>query len=150
MVRIIAIVQASKITLDNTEGGRQMIKNKVVFFEIPASDFKKAKEFYERVFDWKVELWGDEGAMAYTTPVDKDQNPIEPGGINGGFYTRKSKNDQPSFGVQTGSIDKTLKAIERAGGRVITSKHSMGEWGFMADFADPEGNVIALWEKTSK
>ena len=56
-----------------------MIKNKVVFFEIPASNFKKAKEFYEKVFDWKVELWGDEGAMAYTTAVDKDQNPIEPG-----------------------------------------------------------------------
>ena len=44
-----------------------MTKNKVVFFEIPASNFKKAKEFYENVFDWKVELWGDEGAMAYTT-----------------------------------------------------------------------------------
>jgi predicted enzyme related to lactoylglutathione lyase len=48
-----------------------MTKNKVVFFEIPASNFKKAKEFYEKVFDWKVELWGDEGAMAYTTAVDK-------------------------------------------------------------------------------
>ena len=95
----------------------QMMKNKVVFFEIPASNFKQAKKFYEKVFDWKVELWGDEGAMAYTTAVDKDQNPIEPGGINGGFYKRKSKDDQPSFGVQTGSIDKTLQAIEKAGGR---------------------------------
>ena len=127
-----------------------MNKNKVVFFEIPSSDFKKAKDFYEKVFDWKVELWGDEGAMAYTIAVDKDQNPIEPGGINGGFYTRKSKNDQPSFGVQTDSIAKTLKAIEKAGGKVMTPKHSIGEWGFMADFADPEGNVIALWEKAEK
>jgi predicted enzyme related to lactoylglutathione lyase len=127
-----------------------MIKNKVAFFEIPASNFKAAKEFYEKVFDWKVELWGDEGAMAYTTAVDKDQNPTEPGGINGGFYKRKSKNDQPSFVVQTGSIDKTLQAIEKAGGKVITPKHSIGEWGFMADFADPEGSVIALWEKSKK
>ena len=128
----------------------QVMKNKVVFFEIPASNFKQAKKFYEKVFDWKVELWGDEGAMAYTTAVDKDHNPIEPGGINGGFYKRKSKDDQPSFGVQTGSIDKTLQAIEMAGGKVITPKHSIGEWGFMADFADPEGNVITLWEKPKK
>jgi len=128
----------------------QKMKNKVVFFEIPASNFKQAKKFYEKVFDWKVELWGDEGAMAYTTAVGKDQNPIEPGGINGGFYKRKSKDDQPSFGVQTGSIDKTLQAIEKAGGKVITPKHSIGEWGFMADFADPEGNVITLWEKPKK
>ena len=126
------------------------MKNKVVLFEIPASNFKKAKGFYEQVFDWKIELWGDDGAMAYTTPVDKDHNLIEPGGINGGFYKRKSKDDQPSVCVQTASIDKTLKAVEKAGGTVITSKHSIGEWGFMADFADPEGNVIAIWEKPNQ
>jgi uncharacterized protein len=123
------------------------MKNKVVFFEIPATNFKQAKEFYEKVFDWKVDLWGEEGAMAFTTAVDKDQNPTEPGGINGGFYKRKSNHDQPSFGVETSSIDTTLTAIEKAGGKVITPKHSIGEWGFMADFADPEGNVMTLWEK---
>jgi predicted enzyme related to lactoylglutathione lyase len=121
------------------------MKNKVVFFEIPASNVKEAKTFYEKVFDWKVELWGDEGARAYTTAVDQDQNSIEPGGINGGFYQRKSKNDQPSFGVETGSIDETLQAIEKGGGKVMTPKHAIGEWGFMADFSDPEGNVIILW-----
>lgn len=126
------------------------MKNKVVFFEIPASDFKKAKGFYEKVFDWNVELWGDDGAMAFTTEVDKDQNPTEPGGVNGGFYKRKSKNGQPSFAVETGSIDETLQAIEKAGGKVVTKKHPIGEWGFMADFADPEGNVITLWEKAEK
>jgi uncharacterized protein len=36
-----------------------MMKSPVAFFEVPASNFKKAKEFYETVFDWKVELWGD-------------------------------------------------------------------------------------------
>jgi len=51
------------------------MKNKVAWFEIPASDFQKAKKFYETVFDWKIDLWGDEGAMATTTAVDKDQNP---------------------------------------------------------------------------
>lgn len=123
------------------------MNNKVVLFEIPASNLKKAKEFYESIFDWKVNLWEDEGAMALTTAVDKDEQPIELGGINGGFYKRKSKADHPSFGVETGSIDESLKAIEKAGGKVVTPKHSIGEWGFMADFADPEGNIIALWEK---
>ena len=42
-----------------------MMKNKVVFFEISASNFKQAKVFYEQVFDWKVELGGDEGAMGF-------------------------------------------------------------------------------------
>jgi predicted enzyme related to lactoylglutathione lyase len=126
------------------------MKNKVVLFEIPASNLKKAKEFYETIFDWRVELWEDEGAMAVTTAVDENEQPIELGGINGGFYKRKSKNDSPSFGVETGSIDESLKAIEKAGGRVVTPKHPIGEWGFMADFADPEGNIIALWEKPTQ
>lgn len=126
------------------------MKNKVVMFEIPAENFKNAKAFYESVFDWRVELWGDEGAMALTTAADKDYNPTELGGINGGFYQRKSKDDHPSFGVETESIDRTLKAIEKAGGKVVTPKHTIGEWGFMADFADPEGNVIALWERPKK
>jgi predicted enzyme related to lactoylglutathione lyase len=53
------------------------MKNKVVLFEIPASNLTKAKEFYESIFDWKVNLWEDEGAMALTTAVDKDEQPIE-------------------------------------------------------------------------
>ena len=126
------------------------MKNKACFFEIPSSDVVKAKTFYEKVFDWKVELHGDEGAMALTTPADKDYNPIEAGGINGGFYKRKSKDDHPSVGVETESIDNTLKAIEKAGGKVVTPKHAIGEWGFMADFTDPEGNVMSLWERPKK
>jgi predicted enzyme related to lactoylglutathione lyase len=131
------------------ERGREMKKNKVVFFEVPASNFKKAKEFYERVFDWNVELWGDDGAMAYTTAVDKDENPVELGGINGGFYKRKSKKDQPSFGMQTGSIDETLKAVKKAGGKVITPKTLNWEWGLWRT-SQIRGNVIALWEKPKK
>ncbi len=127
-----------------------MAKNKVVHFEIPSSDFKKAKEFYEKIFDWKVELWGDDGAMAETVAVDKDQNPVEAGGINGGFFKRTSPSEQPSFAVQTDSIDETLKAVEAAGGKIITPKLDFGEWGFMADIADPEGNQMALWENVKK
>ncbi len=126
------------------------MKNKVVHFEIPATDFKKAKEFYESIFDWKIELWGDEGAMANTTKADKDGTPTEIGGINGGFYKRKSKNDHPSIVVQTDSIDETVKKIEASGGKITTPKHAIGEWGFMADFTDLEGNDIGLWEQPKK
>jgi predicted enzyme related to lactoylglutathione lyase len=123
------------------------MKNKVVMFEVAASDLQKAKAFYGSVFDWKIEIWEDRGAMAQTTDSDNDYNPTELGGINGGFYKRKSEDDHASFGVETDSIARTLEAIDKAGGKVVTPKHAIGEWGFMADFADPEGNVIALWER---
>src|SRR5262245_58875786 len=126
------------------------MKNKVVLFEIPASDLKKAKTFYETIFDWKVDLWEDEGAIALTTAVDKNQQPTEIGGINGESHKRKAKDNSTSFGEHTDPIKTCLKTIEKGRGKIVTPKHSIGEWGFMADFADPEGNVIALWEKPIK
>ena len=70
----------------------QMSKHKVVHFEIPASDFKKSKDFYRKIFGWKLQMWGDEYMMATTTKVGKNQRTTEVGGINGGFYKRKSNN----------------------------------------------------------
>ena len=126
-----------------------MSKHKVVHFEIPASDFGKAKDFYGKVFGWKLQMWGDEYLMANTTEVDKNQKPTEPGGINGGFYKRKSKNEQPSFVVETDSIDETLKEVQKAGGKVTRKKDKIGDMGFMAEFTDPDGNEISLWQNAS-
>ena len=127
-----------------------MYKNKVVGFEIPAADFKKAQAFYGKIFDWKLKSMGDDGIMVETVASDKDQNPTEPGGINGGFYKRESPRQQPSFMVETESIDDTLKRVEQAGGKVLVPKHPLDGMGFMADIADPEGNEITLWERAKK
>jgi predicted enzyme related to lactoylglutathione lyase len=127
-----------------------MAKNKVSHFEIPTTDFKKAQSFYGKVFDWKFDSYDEsegEYLMTMTVDSDKDGMPAEKGGINGGFYKKGSKNDHPSVVVETDSIDATAKAIEAAGGKITEAKHPIGEWGFMADFTDPDGNELSLWEK---
>ena len=123
-----------------------MSKHKVVHFEIPTADMKKSKSFYESVFDWKIESMDDSEYQMATTTSSKDGMPTEMGGINGGFYKRMSKNDGPSIVIETDDLDKTIEAVEKAGGKISTPKHAIGEWGFMADFTDPEGNQIGLWE----
>ena len=127
-----------------------MSKHKVVHFEIPASDFKKSKDFYGKVFGWGMQPWGDEYMMAMTTEVDEKQMPKEMGGINGGFYKRKSKDQQPSFVVETDSIEETLAAVEKAGGKVTRKKEAIGEMGFMAEFTDSDGNEMSLWQNAKK
>ena len=129
-----------------------MSKNKVTHFEIPYSDTKKAKAFYEKIFDWKVDVDPEmEGyGMARTVDSDKDGMPAEKGGINGGFYKRTSDKDRPSVVIETDNIDATVEAIKKAGGKITTDKHAIGEWGFMADFMDPEGNELGLWETVKK
>lgn len=124
-----------------------MSKHKVVHFEIPTSDFKKSKEFYTKTFGWKMKTWGDEYMVAMTTDVDKNRMPSEVGGINGGFYRRKSKGQQPSFVVETDSIDKTLEKVKKAGGKVKRMRSPIGDMGFMAEFTDPDGNEISLWQE---
>jgi len=125
-----------------------MSKHKVTHFEIPTSNMKKSKDFYETVFDWKLEEMGDGGyCMAETTDSDEDGMPAEIGGINGGFYKRESKKDGPSFVIETDDLDATAAEIEMAGGKITTAKHEIGEWGYMADFTDPDGNELGLWEK---
>ena len=37
-----------------------------------------------------------------------------------------------------------LSKIEKAGGKVLKPKFSIGEHGFIAFFQDPEGNKVAL------
>ncbi len=128
-----------------------MAKHKVVHFEIPTADFKKATEFYTKVFGWKMEPWEDKYLMAMTTDVGKDMSPTEPGGINGGFYIRKSKGDVPTFVIETDSIDQTLKDVEKAGGKVTRKKEPIGgDMGFMAEFTDTDGNEISLFETAKK
>ncbi len=128
-----------------------MAKHKVVHFEIPTGDFKKSKEFYSKTFGWKMKTWGNEYMMAITTDIDaKTQRPTEMGGINGGFYVRKNKSQQPSFVIETDSIEKTLAKAIKAGGKIKRAKSPIGEMGFMAEFIDPDGNIVSLWQEAKK
>ena len=125
------------------------MSNRVVHFEIQADDPKRAAEFYKKTFGWKIDqmMTAEKGGMDYWgLTTGPDGTP----GINGGMYKRKSKDQQPTMAIETPSIDETIKKIEKAGGKITTPKHAIGEWGFMADFTDVEGNEFSLWESPEK
>jgi len=50
--------------------------------------------------------------------------------------------------VLVDNIDAVLEKVERAGGKIVLPKRS-SDGGAYAAFADPEGNMLGLWE-TSK
>ena len=52
---------------------------RVIHFEIHAEDPKRATEFYERVFDWRIKKW-EESAEYWLVTTGEDKKP----GINGG------------------------------------------------------------------
>lgn len=122
--------------------------DKVVHFEIPTDDLARAKEFYGSIFGWELEDM--QGGMPYTiirtTPVDEQQMPTEPGGINGGMMQRTSETPTPVLTIGVGSVDDALQKIEAGGGSTVTPKTEIPGMGSFAYIKDTEGNVIGLWE----
>jgi predicted enzyme related to lactoylglutathione lyase len=121
---------------------------KVVHFEIPAKNPKRAQSFYKDVFGWQMsDVPMEEGAytMVTTAPTDDNGMPKEPGAINGGMMKQRKPFTGPIVTVQVDDIDDTLKAVKQKGGRTITKKTPMGQYGFFGYFRDSEGNLMGLY-----
>ena len=125
---------------------------KVVHFEVPAKNIKRAKEFYSRVFGWKMKdmAGGMEYTLVGTVKTDKNQVPTEPGAINGGMMKLQKPFTGPVVTIQVDNIDASLKDIGKHGGKTVTKKTSMGEWGFFGYFKDSEGNLMGLFQFPGK
>lgn len=121
--------------------------DKVSWFEMPVDDVTRASEFYSKVFDWATPPMGDDAAFALTVKADKNGNPTEVGGINGGFHKRQGASDAgPVINIHVDDIDAKLKAIETNGGHVIQPRTEVGEYGLsMALFSDTEGNIMGVY-----
>ncbi len=116
----------------------------VVHFEIPANDVKRAKNFYEKTFGWKIKEWKDpSGKMKFqyfgvhTRKKPKDM------GIDGGLMKRSMPNQPLTIYMTVKSIDKSLATVVKNGGKICMPKTDIGA-GSIACFLDPEGNMIGL------
>ena len=121
--------------------------DKIVHFEIPFDDKKRAMKFYSEVFGWKLtDMTEMSYVMAETGPTDEQQQPKEPGAINGGLFPRPKEAPSPVIYASVASVDETLKKVQAAGGKVVTPKTPIPGMGAFARLVDPEGNVIGLFE----
>ena len=116
--------------------------SRVVHFEIPADDPERAIQFYEKVFNWKIEKW--EGPIEYwlitTGPEDQP-------GIDGGLGRR----EDPATGVENTidvkDLDASVAEVEKHGGKVTRPKMAVPGVGWMAYIKDTEGNVFGLMQR---
>ncbi len=112
------------------------------WFEIPASDFNRARKFYETVLDVVMQI-PFEGMKYAMFPVD-----IEKGAIGGGLVEEQGyePSSKGSLIYLNGGEDLSvpLSRVEAAGGKIILPKTSIGGNGFMGHFIDTEGNKVAF------
>jgi uncharacterized protein len=118
-----------------------MVTKTIVHFEIPANDIGKLSKFYSDVFGWKFEK---------TQMSDMDYWTISTGprgkSVGGGMYKRTGATDVPRNYINVDKIDKHIEAFKKAGGREVVEKMEVPTMGWSFIGADPEGNLIALFE----
>ncbi len=118
--------------------------NPVNWFQIPVADMDRAVKFYEEILGYTLERHSmGESAMAF---FHGDLQKFGTGGM-----LVKDKASKPSahgtqvyFASPSGNLEHELRKVEKAGGKVLQAKTSIGEFGFMGLFADTEGNTVAL------
>lgn len=122
--------------------------DKVVHFEIPVDDTKRAKQFYSDTFGWRTQDYPDMNYTILTTvPTDEQHMPKESGAINGGMYTRgEGVSNTPVIVISVSSLDTSLKKVEAAGGKVVKGRTQIGDMGLYAQIADTEGNIVGRWQ----
>jgi predicted enzyme related to lactoylglutathione lyase len=121
---------------------------KVRHFEIPAADLDRAQAFYSEVFSWHVQRVPAAGPavyMAQTVASDEHGRPHEPGAINGELRQRDGTAAHPLIVIGVPDLEEYLRKAERAGGKVVLPAQRRGA-SLYARIADPEGNIVALWE----
>lgn len=106
----------------------------VVHFEVHGKDGKKLQEFYGKLFDWNVDT---NNPMAYGMVAGSD------GGIGGGI-TESPAAPMVTFYVNVPDIAAALKKAESLGGKTVMPPMAVPGGPEIAQFSDPEGNVIGL------
>ncbi len=122
--------------------------NPVVHFELPADDRVRMSEFYTSAFGWETKMLGPEMGnyvIAMTTEFDEN-GPKNPGAINGGFYTKTDEMpaQYPSVVISVDDIKQSMKAVTKAGGKVLGEPMEIPGVGLYVAFFDTEGNRLSM------
>ncbi len=116
--------------------------NPVVYFEIPVSNLERAINFYSTVLKFKFQKeMIDQNEMALF-PFYKEMQGIT-GALAYGDIYKPTKNGVIIY-FYSDDIDATLNLALKNGGKLLYPKTSNGEFGYVAEFEDSEGNRIAL------
>jgi uncharacterized protein len=111
--------------------------------ELMTPDTNAAKEFYQRIFGWKLKDAPMPGGKTYTI--------IQAGGkqIGGIFSTDDAYGEQtptPHWGtyVTVDNVDRSIEIAVSLGAKIIVPPIDIPGMGRFAVFADPQGAVLSI------
>ncbi len=118
--------------------------NTLNWFEISVSNIERARQFYESVFDIKMEVSEIMGMKMAFFPAEPLNGKVS-GALVAGDMHRPSMDGAKIYLNGNPDLAIALNRVEPAGGRILMPKtHISAEIGYMAFFTDTEGNAVAM------
>jgi len=122
----------------------ELVKDAISWFEIPVSDFARAKNFYQTIFDFEMPEM-DMGPVKMGMFISDRENGVG-GAICFGEGSTPSGEKGPKVYLNGGEdLNTVLNRVPAAGGSIVLPKTVIApDMGNYAFFTDTEGNVIGL------
>lgn len=120
-------------------------KNAISWFEIPSSDLARAQQFYETIFNLKLNPIDLPNIQMRMFPIE-DMMGVGGAIVNSGGFHKPSLTDGPLIYLNGNpDVQTILDRVEAAGGKIMVPKTEISpDYGFMAVIIDTEGNRIGL------
>ena len=117
------------------------VAHKPVWADLSSSDAEASREYYGKLFGWKIEVSPDPqyGGYALAKVGGKDVAGIGP---------QMQPGAPTAWTVYIGTHDAadTAKKVEAAGGKVVVPPMEVGDQGKMVIIQDPSGAHIGVWQ----
>lgn len=133
--------------------------NRVVHFEIHASDPERTAACYRQVFDWEIQEWKiprvelppENRYWLVTTGTEPTA------GINGGIVVRRGAAPAEGHSVNAfvctvgvASVDESVAKAVAAGGSVAVPKMPIKGVGWLGYCKDPAGNIFGVMQEDTR
>ena len=110
----------------------------IAHIEFKSANFARTSEFYGKLFDWQME---QNASASYMKLAGGD------GPSAGWFRADLVQSPGPVAYLPVDDLESKLTEVEAAGGRILVRSLPFAGGGEIGLFADPDGNVMGLWQR---
>jgi uncharacterized protein len=119
--------------------------NAFVHVELNTDDVGKAKQFYKKMFKWKLEDMKMGPGMTYTM--------VRPDKGTGGGMMKKPMPEAPTMWlpyVEVDSVSTTIGKARKLGAQIMIDEQEIPGAGSFGIFLDPTGAPLGVWQSKAQ
>lgn len=117
--------------------------NPVIFWELASHDAEASVAFFEKLFDWDIELIPN-------TIIHGVDSRSEDRGITGGIFTlQKAKLPFLTIFIQVDDIQEKAKLVKEHGGLITEEPKQISSGSWICLFNDPSGVTFAMLQRAT-